>query len=140
MGQVSVTSLRGLGLPAQRGVGGYFNSKTKYDVGFSDLLHAVFTPIGSRPMRRTFGSAVHTVLFEPNTVTTQRVLEQAIRTAVDTFCPHLYVDSVEMRRLQDGISLGIKFGFNDERQIQERTVLVTKSDVARLLSAQRNAP
>lgn len=131
---VPVQELRGIGLPALKGNGGYFASKTKYDVAFSDLLHAILTPLGSRPMNRGFGSSVHSSLFEPATVASHQALLLAIRTAVARGAPHLYVSDVKAQSDGKSIALGVKFGLVEERATQDRVVVLTKSDVARYLA------
>lgn len=133
--ELSVTELRGLGLPAQRSKGGYFASLSRYDVAFSDLVIAVLTPLGTRPMRRSFGSAVHHVLFDPATLASQKALTFAIKQAVARSAPHLYVADVQAIVRGSDIALGIKFGLLDEQATQERAVLISKSDVIKLLAA-----
>jgi phage baseplate assembly protein W len=136
MTEVIAPQLSGIGLPLLRRGGGYFAPKTKYDVAFSDILHAVFTPAGSRPMSREFGSAVHLLLFEPSSLTLKRQIDYVIRQAVSKWAPHLYISRVlvELRGVE--VAVGIIFGLVAERTDQERLVLLTKSDVARLISAQ----
>lgn len=130
--------LTGLGLPALRRTGGYFASKSRYDVAFSDLLHTIFTPIGTRPGQRDFGSALHTVLFDPATVSLQRTIDYVIRNAVAKWCPHLYIAEVIPVIRGQEIAIGIKFGLVSERITQERLVLMSKSEVAKILNAKAN--
>ena len=136
LSNVAVTELRGIGLPALQGPGGVFASKNKYDVAFSDLITAVFTPIGSRPMNRSFGSAVHNVLFDPSTVTAQQMVDFTIKQAVQTWAPHLYVESVSMLAKGRPVAVGVKFGLVEERATQDRVILLTKSDLLRLIDVQ----
>lgn len=136
MPDLSTKDLRGIGLPALRSSGGMFASKGRYDVAFSDLLHAMFTQIGTRPMKRSFGSAIFSSLFEPITVTLQRVLENSIRNSVAQSAPHIYVESIQLIARQREIAVGVRFGLVDERNTQERVILIPKSDVTRLVSAQ----
>lgn len=136
MPDLTTKDLRGIGLPALRVSGGMFASKGRYDVAFSDLLHAIFTQVGTRPMRRSFGSAIFSSLFEPVTLTLQRILEESIRASVSRYAPHIYVESIQLLARSREVSLGIRFGLVDERNTQERTVLIPKTDITRLVSAQ----
>lgn len=134
----ATSELTGIGLPALRQGGGYFASKSKYDVAFSDLLHAVFTPIGTRPYQRAFGSALHLSLFDPATVTLQSTITQVIKTAVNTWAPHLYVASVQLQIRGQEVAIGLTFGLVSERANQDRLILLSKSDVTKLLAAKAN--
>ena len=111
---------------------------SRYDVAFSDLVIAVLTPLGTRPMRRGFGSAVHLTLFDPATLASQKQLTFAIRQVVARSCPHLYVADVSAFVDGSRIALGIKFGLLNEQATQERAVFITKSDVIKLLTAARD--
>jgi phage baseplate assembly protein W len=115
-----------------------FASKGRYDVAFSDLLMAVFTPVGSRPMARTFGSSLSLSLMEPITGTLQKVIEQSVRASVARHAPHIYIAGIDMLARGREVAIGIKFGLVDERNTQERTVLIPKSDLTRLIAAQYN--
>ena len=88
------TELRGLGLPALRVYGGYFGSKNRYDVAFSDLLLAIFTPIGVRPMSRSFGSALHKMLFEPNVLEQVQRIQYIITETAAKWVPHVQIRQV----------------------------------------------
>lgn len=136
MPDVIAPELTGIGLPMLRRGGGYFASKTRYDVAFSDLLHAVFTPAGSRPMHRALGSALHTLLFEPTSLTLRRQIDYVIRTAAARWAPHLYIANITSELAGSEVAVGIVFGLVSERADQSRLVLLTKSDVARMLTAQ----
>ena len=56
---------RGLALPAVRSAGGYFASKGPLDRAWGDLILALFVPVGSRAMRRDYGSGLHRLIFDP---------------------------------------------------------------------------
>ena len=90
-----VTELKGLALPAQKGPGGYFETKSSLDVAWGDLMLTLFTPVGSRPMNREFGSVLHQQLFEPiDAVLDEGILEYVIREAVDIYAPHIEIREV----------------------------------------------
>lgn len=125
--------LRGLALPALRTAGGYFASRDKYDVAFSDLLIVIMTPVGSRPMSRSFGSFLYRSLFDPATLSTSEAINQIIRSAVNRWAPHVYIEKIEAKQVDRGLALGVWFGLVEERLTQQRLVLLTKSDLAKFV-------
>lgn len=134
---MAVRELRGLGLPLTREIGGFFESKGRYDCAWGDLLLCLFTPIGSRPNRRSFGSALHLLLSEPNIEGNQTLVEHVVRQAAGRWCPHVVIYGVVARaKVTDGqvIQLGIRFGLADEQVEQQRLVEVNK-DAQVLLAA-----
>lgn len=135
-----VKQLRGLALPALRTAGGYFASKGPADIAWGDLIVAVFTPVGSRPFRRQFGSTLHEVVFEPNDATTAATLEYVIKDAVKRQAPNVIVNGVVARADGRTVSLLIQFSRSDDRAtlLQSPPIKVSKSDVVNLLAASRN--
>ncbi len=112
------TMLKGLGLPALRGAGGYFAVKNRYDVAWSDLMIALFTPIGGRAFDRSFGSGLHHVLFSPVTVAVDQLANYTVKQAAALWCPHVTV--IDLSR-------------PDFRAVQ-----INKSSVIQLLQAANN--
>ncbi len=135
-----VRQYRGLALPALRAAGGYFASKSRHDVAFGDLLVALFTPVGTRPMSRGFGSNLSRVVFQPVTADIGDVVEHVVREAANRWAPHVVILGVDVR--QDGEKVGILVRFSmagDSKSAQERPILISKSDVINLLAASKNA-
>lgn len=133
--QTKITQLRGLAFPATRAIGGYFGEKTRYDVAWGDLLLTMFTPIGTRPGRRDFGSALHLLLQEPNINGNQQIVEHTVRVAAQRWCPHVVVYGVIARaKVSDSnvIQIGIRFGLADEQVEQSRLVEVNRDAVVLL--------
>ena len=130
----TTTLLRGLGLPAQKGPGGYFETLTQGSVAWSDLLIALFTPQGARVMNRGFGSNIHHQLFEPNLSTVdQPVVSHIVRDAVRRHCPHIEV--LDVRVLAPSQSKQLRFVVefslrSDRTNTQTREVLIEKSFVS----------
>lgn len=126
----TTTQLRGLALPALKGAGGYFETKTALDVAWGDLMNAILTPRGSRFMRRSFGSALHEQLFEPNTDDQQEIVDYVIREAAQEHCPHLQIRSVSVYKSEvesNRVLVRVTFALlTDTSQIQDREVLVPK--------------
>lgn len=129
----TVTELRGLALPANKGPGGYFETKSPLDIAWGDLMLALFTPQGSRPMNRSFGSVLHEQLFEPTVdLIDNGTLDFVIREAVAQFCPHLVIRDVEI--LQSGektVNLVIRFALRrDSTTEQTREVLIDRTYIS----------
>tara|TARA_R100001086_G_scaffold87122_3_gene42583 strand:+ start:4071 stop:4487 length:417 start_codon:yes stop_codon:yes gene_type:complete len=131
--QVTVQELRGLGLPAIKGPGGYFQTRTAADVAWSDLMIAIFTPRGARPMNREFGSLLHEQLFEPQSaVASQSIIDYLIRSAVDAHCPHIRTEAVEVVSAE-GRELRILIEFSlrsDETDVQRREIRIDQSYIS----------
>lgn len=122
--------LTGLALPAVRLAGGYFSPRDKYDVAWGDLLLAILTPIGGRPMNRSFGSALHLALEEPNDPAIAQRAEYAIRDAASRWVPHVIVYAIQILRKSRDLMISISFGLTEDSQIMSRTFSVSASQFA----------
>lgn len=123
------TELRGLALPAIRGTGGYFESKTPFDVAWGDLLMALLVPQGSRPMDRSFGSTLYEILFSPLTLEFE-VAEVAIRDAANRLLPHIDIRRVTVNSQESAkrVRVGVVFRLVTDRETEdERSVIVDKT-------------
>lgn len=138
MATVGARSLRGLALPAIRGQGGYFASKTGIDVAWGDLILTLFTPIGSRPMNRTFGSGLTDALFAPTGPALGELVNHTIRDAAARWCPHVQIDDV--RVVEDGLNvrIGVSLSLASDRSTADRQIMLPKSDLARYLANASN--
>lgn len=87
---------RGLALPLARSPGGYFSSKLPLNLAWGDLLMALMTPVGSRPMRRSFGSQVSKILFRPDVVVDDPVVIYVVGEAAKQWCPQVNVTSIHV--------------------------------------------
>jgi len=56
----------------------------------------LLTRLGERLMYPTYGSALRTYLFAPNTATTRKSVEDAITTAIQQWEPRISVDSISV--------------------------------------------
>jgi phage baseplate assembly protein W len=132
--------LRGLALPAIREAGGYFVSKNPDQVAWGALITAVFTPIGSRPMRRQFGSVLHEVVNEPADNVSLAAVELAVREAAKTYAPHVTI--LRVMTQVDGRNIGvlIEYSRSDDksRTLRSPLVRVSQSDVTNYLASRRN--
>jgi len=125
--------LRGLALPAVKGPGGYFESKREGAVAWGDLLLALLTPQGGRVMRRSFGSGVPDMLFEPVEAGEFQILDATIKDVASRLLPHVIVTRTEIEALRDGkgIQIHIRFRIATNRDIeQSQTVLIPHTFVS----------
>lgn len=127
---------RGLALPAIRTVGGYFASKNRYDTAWGDLLLAIFVHIGSRPGRRDFGSALDTVLFEPDVLQKQQMVRHIINETAARWTPHIVIREVKVQVVERNLQLWIAFGLQGEQFTDRRQILLPRDRVIKALSAQ----
>jgi phage baseplate assembly protein W len=130
--------LKGLALPALKGTGGYFESKGAGDVSWGDLLLTLFTPIGGRVMRRSFGSSLYDLLFEPLIPGEFQIIGAAIRDIARRQLPHVRVTLVQIRELQSGIGMEIKIFFRLQSNLeaeQSQTVLIPKTFIPPTIAA-----
>lgn len=130
--------IRGLALPAIKGPGGYFESKSVGDVSWGDLLLTLLTPLGGRVMRRSFGSSLYDLLFEPLIPGEFSIISAAIRDIAARQLPHVSVTRVEIRELASGVGMEIKIFFRVEtnREVeQQQTVLIPKTFISPSIAA-----
>jgi len=123
--------LTGLALPAIRVAGGYFNERRSFDVAWGDLLLLLFTPIGTRPMNRQFGSGLFRLLLEPNAPQLNQRAAFEVREATSLWLPHVRIDGVEVGRNGPTISLTVAFGLANTPGYAQRTARVERDDVLR---------
>lgn len=132
-------ALRGLALPALRRAGGYFASKGKYDVAWGDVMLAIFTPIGGRPMNRAFGSALHRVLFDPSDEQLQARVSYIVSEAIVTWCPHIQLLGVRVQASKGQVDLTIIFGLVSDSQKVLGSVSIDRADPLKAASTLRFA-
>lgn len=90
--------LRGLALPAVKAPAGYFASKSGGDLLWGDLMNALFVPVGGVVMNRSWGSAAHRLVFDPNTADLEDILAQTLYDAALAGAPHVRIHSITTRR------------------------------------------
>jgi len=124
----SATEMRGLALPATKGPGGYFESKTPADTAWGDLLLALMTPLGGRFMRRQLGSALYDQLFEPVVEGDFPLVDYTIRQASDRQLVNVRIARTAIKEIPRGMEIGVFFRLRSDLAVEEqRTVLVPKS-------------
>lgn len=115
---------------SQRGFFVELNQTTKEAVK-SDLLHLLFTDIGSRYYLPTFGTNLRQYIFQPNDDPTHKDIISEIQNAVNTFIPGLKIDDikVEVDSNDDNIALvTIRFSVGEG--------VFAESDVAQVVITQ----
>jgi len=128
------TERRGLALPAVKTHGGYFAAKDRYDLAWSQLLIALFVPFGSRPMRRSFGSPLHTVVFDPMRLD-DPMIEYMVRSVAESNCPNVAIRAVHVRpdAFEPKLHIFIEFGLADEEGGVVRQFDFDRADTMRAL-------
>lgn len=122
----TTTTLRGLALPATKGPGGFFESKSPIDTAWGDLLMTLFCAAGTRVMRRDFGSVLREQVFEPNTEEQAQVIDHVIREAASDHCAHIQIRDVQVTHL--------------DRAMQVRVFFALRTDTANVLSREVTIP
>ncbi len=122
--------LVGLGLPARKDPGGYFQTKDRFEVAWSDILFAILVPRGARVMKRQFGSSLFDLLFEP-TGPDVSVAVYAIQETLRESCPHIQIERAQITSQEDGrVEIGVVFSLRTDLETkEERTVTVERRTV-----------
>jgi len=123
---------RGFSLPALKGSGGLFEAKGPGDVAWGDLILGLFVPIGGRVMRRSLGSALYELLFNPVDPEDFALVDYTIRAATQRQLPHVNIVRTEIEAIDRGIQIRVFFRLNNDLDAAptQRTVLVPKTFVS----------
>jgi phage baseplate assembly protein W len=125
------TPRRGLALPALREAGGYFASKTRFQVAWGDLLIALLCPIQGRFMNRSFGSGLHRVLFEPGVADNPQLIEYMVTDAAARHCPSIVIRSVDTVADGDVVDLRVNFSLVEDSAVEQKLVRLARGVVVR---------
>ena len=107
---IDVPQARGLALPAVKSQsGGYFATKTDTALAAGDLLLLLFTPIGARPFRRRWGSALPRLLFDAQLNQDDSLFRFYITDAVQQHLPNVEITDVQINRGSTELSFLIKY-------------------------------
>ena len=99
----------GLSLPAVQRGGGYFVNQQPLNRVWGDILLTVYTPIGSRPMRRSFGSALWNMILgqSKNAVG----IQAAISVPVSQWVPYVTLGTISGTiQLNGNVGLQVNYG------------------------------
>jgi hypothetical protein len=127
---LAATEVRGLALPATKGPGGYFESKTPQDVAWGNLLLALLTPQGGRFMRRGLGSALYEQLFEPVVEGDFPLVDYTIREAAARQLATVNITrtDISVRNSGRGLDVHVFFRLRSDLEVEEsRTVQIPKT-------------
>ena len=107
----------GLKLPLGYSDSGYFKqTKTTLQQAKYNIINLIKTIPGERLGQPSFGSNLHTILFEPMNEDFSEILEDAIRTSMSTWLPYINVKKIEItfpnhnvNRVDINIDFGLSF-------------------------------
>ena len=100
-------------------------------------MNALFIPAGSRLMRRSFGSDLQQLLFEPLDDTQVQDAAFRIREAALSGAPHVRIVDVAVipTRERKTLSIAIKFSLLEDAVTDERRVLINKAFVSSIAAS-----
>jgi phage baseplate assembly protein W len=107
----------GLKLPMGYSETGYFKqTKTTLQQAKYNIINLLQTIPGERLGNPTFGSNLHSILFEPMNEDFSDVLEDSIRTSLETWLPYISIKNIEVvmpdyniNRVNITIDFGLSF-------------------------------
>jgi len=133
---VKTNILSGFGFPVLRGQEGYFTAKKGYAAAWSDLVQVIFTPIGSRAFKRSFGSSLHLAVFEPNDSDLQSLVSYSIRSAAAQWVPYVNLHDILVTRSAKAVSISIVFSLAKDSTLENGTISVPASALSNIAAAQ----
>jgi len=108
----------GLKLPMGYSESGYFKqTKTTLQQAKYNIINLLKTIPGERLGQPTFGSNLHTVLFEPMNEDFGDILEDSIRTSLETWLPYINIKNIEITMPDyntNQVNIAIDFGLSFE--------------------------
>ena len=107
----------GLKLPMGYSDTGFFKqTKTTLQQAKYNIINLLYTIPGERLGQPTFGSQLHTILFEPMNEDFSDILEDSIRTSLETWLPYINIKNIEItfpdyniNRVNIAIDFGLSF-------------------------------
>ena len=108
----------GLKLPMGYSDSGYFNqTKTTLQQAKYNIINLIKTIPGERLGQPAFGSNLHTLLFEPMNEDFGDILEDSIRTSMETWLPYINIKNIEITFPDydiNTLNIAIDFGLSFE--------------------------
>jgi phage baseplate assembly protein W len=108
----------GLKLPMGYSDSGYFNqTKTTLQQAKYNIINLIKTIPGERLGQPAFGSNLHTLLFEPMNEDFGDILEDSIRTSMETWLPYINIKNIEITFPDydiNTVNIAIDFGLSFE--------------------------
>ena len=108
----------GLKLPLGYSDTGFFKqTKTTLQQAKYNIINLLKTIPGERLGQPTFGSQLHTILFEPLNEDFSDILEDSIRTSLETWLPYINIKNIEVTMPDyntNQVNISIDFGLSFE--------------------------
>ena len=108
----------GLKLPLGYSDTGYFKqTKTTLQQAKYNIINLLKTIPGERLGQPTFGSQLHTILFEPMNEDFSDILEDSIRTSLETWLPYINIKNIKITMPDyniNRVNIAIDFGLSFE--------------------------
>ena len=108
----------GLKLPMGYSDTGFFKqTKTTLQQAKYNIINLLYTIPGERLGQPTFGSQLHTILFEPMNEDFGDILEDSIRTSMETWLPYINIKNIEITFPDyniNAVNIAIDFGLSFE--------------------------
>ena len=108
----------GLKLPMGYSDSGYFKqTKTTLQQAKYNIINLIKTIPGERLGQPAFGSQLHSILFEPMNEDFSDILEDSIRTSIETWLPYINIKNIKITMPDYNISqvnITIDFGLSFE--------------------------
>ena len=108
----------GLKLPLGYSDTGYFKqTKTTLQQAKYNIINLIKTIPGERLGQPAFGSQLHTILFEPMNEDFSDILEDSIRTSLETWLPYINIKNIEITMPDyniNQVNIAIDFGLSFE--------------------------
>lgn len=106
-------SLYGIGLNIGKGQNGYLTILADKRLIANNLRQIIFTNPGERVNNPSFGVGIERYLFEPNTFTTKRQIEDAIRQQVALYLPVIDILKIDYKIEDTSILIALVYKIND---------------------------
>ena len=108
----------GLKLPMGYSDTGFFKqTKTTLQQAKHNIINLLKTIPGERLGQPTFGSQLHSILFEPMNEDFSDILEDSIRTSLETWLPYINIKNIEVTMPDyniNRVNISIDFGLSFE--------------------------
>ena len=108
----------GLKLPMGYSNSGYFKqTKTTLEQAKYNIINLLKTIPGERLGQPTFGSSLHSILFEPMNEDFEDILEDSVRTSLETWLPYINIKTIKVAfpdYNENQVNLSVTFGLSFE--------------------------
>lgn len=91
-----MATILSISFPFRQGVSSFPQPATDQDAIKSSIIQILMTPVGSRIMRRQFGSKLLKFLFDNDSPATAAGIEREVRTALGRWEPRIAIDAVQV--------------------------------------------